>query len=315
MTATRRTRTLRPLVLSIAFAAAPLAVAPRVAYAEAAPKSEAARLKREADALMDQDKYAEALALYEKAYQLSNDPALVYNQGRALEAMGDYPEALDKLEEFEREAPPALLKKVAGLGEHLNDLRARIATLVVTTNAPGARLLVREKAAGTIEGQTRLRTRAGPATIEVAAEGYEPYHANVDLPGGATVPIEAKLVPKQRAPEQALIVVRTTPPADLALDGRALGRAPLEARIDAGTYVLTANASGYREERVPMTVSLGDRREVDLTLEKSSPFYARWWFWTGIAVVAAGGIASYVVLTTERSPDEGTFRPGAVPGP
>jgi tetratricopeptide (TPR) repeat protein len=320
MTVTRRARPHRLLALFLSLAAPAIVPAiPRSALAQAQPKTdpkaEAARMKKEADALMDQDKYAEALALYAKAFEITGDPALLYNQGRAHEAMGDYPEALDELERFEREAPPALQKKVTGLRDHLDDLRRRIATLVVTTNAPGARLMVREKAAGLIDRQTRVRTRAGPATIEVTAEGYEPFHTSVELPGGVTVPIDAQLVPKKRAPEEALIIVRTRPPADIAVDGRALGRAPLEAKLAPGSYVLTANAEGYREERVPMTLSLGDRREVDLELRKPAPIVARWWFWTGLAVLAAGGAATYFALTIERSPSEGTFRPGSVPGP
>jgi hypothetical protein len=230
--------------------------------------------------------------------------------------MGEYPEALDKLERFEREAPPALQKKVTGLREHLNDLRERITTVVVSTNVRGARLLIREKAAGTIDhGEMQVRTRAGPATIEVAADGYEPFETSVELPGGTIVSLEANLVPKRKAAQDTVIIVRTKPAADVAVDGRALGRAPLEAKMAPGAYVLTANAEGYLEERVPMTLSLGDRREIDLELKRPSPLLAKWWFWTGLAVVAAGGIATYVVLTTERSPDEGTFRPGSVPAP
>lgn len=319
MTATRRATPLR-ISLLLSLVAPPLAVSlPHAAFAQAPPKTEpkaeAARMKREADVLMDQDKYAEALALYAKAFAITGDPALLYNQGRALEAMGEYPDALDKLEQFEREAPPALQKKVSGLRDHLDDLRGRIATLVITTNAPGARLLVREKAAATLDRETKVRTRAGPATIEIAAEGFEPYRASLELPGGAMIPLDAQLVPKKKAPEEALVIVRTKPAADIAIDGRALGRAPLEAKMAPGSYVLTANADGYREERVPMTLSLGDRREVDLELKRPSPIVARWWFWTGIAVVVAGGIATYAVLTTERSPSDGTFRPGSVPGP
>jgi tetratricopeptide (TPR) repeat protein len=264
---------------------------------------------------MDQDKYADAIALYQKAYDLSGDPALVYNLGRALEAMGEYPDALDKLEQFEREAPPALQKKVTGLKEHLADLKNRITTITITTNVGGARLLVREKAAGTLDHETKVRARAGPATIEVAAEGYESFKTSLDLPGGTSITVNAPLVAKKKAPEDALIVVRTKPQADIALDGKALGRAPLEQRLAPGSYVLTANAEGYNEERVPMTLALGDRRELDLELKKPASIFGRWWFWTGVALVVAGGVASYFILTTERDPDKGSFNPGSVPGP
>lgn len=316
MTSTRR----KLQRFTLCFALAATGVVPvRVAFAQpkgADAKSDAARLKKEADALMDQDKYADALALYQKGYELSADPALLYNQGRALEAMGEYPEALDKLEHFEREAPPALQKKVAGLREHLADLRNRITTITVTTNVAGARLLVREKAAGTLEKETKVRARSGPATLEVTAEGYESFKTNMELPGGTTVTINAQLVAKKKKlPDDALIVVRTKPQADISLDGKALGRAPLEQRLAPGSYVLTANAEGYEEERVPMTLTLGDRRELDLEMKKDGSVLGKWWFWTAIGVVAAGGAATFVLLTTERGPDSGSFSPGSVPGP
>lgn len=278
-------------------------------------KGDAGRLKKEADALMDQDKYADALALYQKAYELSADAALLYNQGRALEAMGEYPEAIDKLERFEKEAPPALQKKATGLKEHLADLRNRITTVVITTNVPGARLLIREKAAGTLEKETKVRARSGPATIEVTAEGYESFKTSTELPGGTTITINAALVSKKKLPDDALIIVRTKPQADVSLDGKALGRAPLEQRLAPGSYVLTANADGYEEERVPMTLMLGDRREIDLELKKGGSVLGKWWFWTAIGVVAAGGAATAILLTTEREHDNGSFSPGAVPGP
>jgi hypothetical protein len=302
------------LLVSFSCAAADPAVAwaaPRKAPSHDA-ETESARLKREADALMDSGKLADALAVYQRAYELSADPALLYNQGRALEAMGEYPDALDRLEQFEREASPELLAKVPGLEEHIADLRGRLATVLVRSNVRGARVLVREKAVGSVDGELSLRTRAGPATVEVVADGYEPFKGVLVLPGGATTTLDAILSPRKK---DALLVVRTRPIADIVLEGKPLGRAPLEVRVAAGTYDLAARAPGYRDERITMTVGLGDRREIDLELRKSPPVTARWWFWTGLAVVVAGGAAAAFALTTERSPSSGTFQPGQVPGP
>jgi hypothetical protein len=294
--------------------------APSSAFAQPHPKAdkdkdkgEAARLKKEGDALMDQDKYADALAVYARSFELSGDPALLYNQARALEAMGDYPDALDKLEQFEKDASPTLRAKVPGLRELMADVRGRIATLVVSTNANGARLLVREKAVGTIQNQHRLRTRAGPATVEVVAEGYIPFKKEVDLPAGTVVSIDAILVPKKRP--DAILIVRTRPSADITMDGSALGRSPLEARVSPGSHELVATAEGHEEEKVRMTLAMGDRREVDLELKKPPGIFSKWYFWTGVVAVVAGGVALGIALNTEKSPTVGTFGSGQTTGP
>lgn len=275
-------------------------------------KTEAAHLKSAADVLMDQDRYADALVLYQRAYELSSDPALLYNQGRAFEALGDYPTALQKLEAFEATAPAATRARVPGLRDLITDLKGRLATLVVRTNAPGARLLVRQKDEGVINVEKKLSTRAGSASVEVDAEGYEPFRREVDLSAGATVVVEANLVSKKR---DALVIVRTRPVADIVFDGKALGRAPLEVRTTAGPHALVATAEGYYEEKVPMSVALGDRRELDLELRKTPGILSRWWFWTGVGVIIAGGIATAFVLTTEKPHSNGSFSPGSVASP
>lgn len=310
---------LRPLVFRSVLA---LVVLAEVAHAGAAsaqaakpPKTEAARLKKDADALMDQDKYVDALALYARAYELTADPALLYNQGRALEAMGEYAEAIDKLERFEREASPALRAKVPGLKDLLVDLRGRIATLVVTTNAPNARLLVREKAIGTLTPgkETRLRTRTGAATVEVVAEGFTSFKKDIDLVSGAPIKIDAQLQPKKAEP---LLVVRSRPSADIAIDGRAIGRAPLELHLPAGPHLLVADAEGREQQKVKMMLALGDRRELDIELPKTPGITSRWWFWTGIGVVVAGATATILALEIEKSPTKSSFGgTGTVPGP
>lgn len=289
------------------------------AHAEPSPKitradkAEAARLKKDADSLMDQDRHVDALALYAKAYELTSDPALLYNQGRALEAMGEYPEAVEKLERFERDASPTLRAKVPGLRDLIADLRGRIATVVVTTNAPGARLLVRDKAVGTIEKERRIRTRSGTAIIEVVAEGYVTFKKEVDLAPGAVVKIDARLALKKA---DALVIVRSKPTADIAVDGKAIGRSPLEMHLAPGEHLLVAEADGRRTQKLPMTLALGDRREIDIELQNSPGLLSRWWFWTGIGVVVAAGVATTIALNVERDPSPGTFGGrGLVTGP
>ena len=275
-------------------------------------KSEAGRLKSAADVLMDQDRYADALVLYERAYELSSDPALLYNEGRAHEALGDYPKALEKLELFDQQAPPTVRALVPGLRDLIADLHGRMATIVVKTNAPNARLLLRQKDEGIVNGERRLPTRAGQASVEVAADGYETFRRDVELSAGITLTVDANLVLKKR---DALLLIRTTPSADVLFDGKALGRAPLELRTTPGSHELVATADGYQDERIAMTLALGDRRDIELDLRKTPGVTSRWWFWTGLGAVLLGGAATAFILIKEKPHSSGTFGTGSVAGP
>ena len=126
------------------------------------------------------------------------------------------------------------------------------------------------------------------------------------------VVVDANLTPKKR---DALVVVRTTPSVDVLFDGKALGRAPLQVRATPGSHELVARGDGYYEQRVPMTLALGDRRDVELEMRSTPGIASKWWFWTGIGVVIAGGVATAIVLTTEKPHSTGSFSPGSVSGP
>jgi hypothetical protein len=171
---------------------------------------------------------------------------------------------------------------------------------------------VRQKDEGIINVEKRLPTRAGAASIEVDADGFEPFRRDLELAPGATIVIEANLVSKKR---DALVIIRTTPGADVLFDGKVLGRAPLELRASAGSHELVARAPGYYEEKVPMTLALGDRREIDLEMRSTPGIASKWWFWTSIGVVVLGGVATAIIVTREKPHSSGSFSPGSAAGP
>ena len=59
-------------------------------------------------------------------------------------------------------------------------------------------------------------------------------------------------------------------------------------------------------------LAAGEKKEVDVPMAERSSILGRWWFWTAVGVVAAGGVTTFIALTTEKSPDSGTIPPGQV---
>jgi len=98
---------LRSIFVWLAFAMA--IAAPMQAWAQ---KVDVEKLKAQADEAMDNLRYADALDGYQKAYATSHDPRFLYNMGRALGALTQYPEAVEKLERFKLDAPPDLRARV-----------------------------------------------------------------------------------------------------------------------------------------------------------------------------------------------------------
>lgn len=299
--------------LPAALCALILVAAPTAARAggpDASAVARAAAMKAEADGLFDQRRYAEAHSLYRKAYALSRDPALLYNEGRSLEAMGEYPEAIAKLEAFAAAAPPKMRARVPTLDRLLASIRARVASLEVRCNVAGAKVLVRGRVLGTVEGTLKTAVRAGAARIEVIADGYDPFSEEVDLGGNATLTLDVTLREKRVV---AFLDVRAEPSGSLVFIGeRPYGPAPVHASLAPGLHTLRVERSGYVVESYRVTLSPGERRELSVTLHEPPPVTSKWWFWTGVGVAVVGATVVTTALLVERPAGSGSFSPGQI---
>ncbi len=303
-----RAHVLARLVLAVAM----IVAAPASALADEDPAAAAAEIRKRGDAAMDGGRPADALVAYTEAYILTKDPALLYNKGRALMALTEYPQALKELEAFDAAAPPDLKQRVPGLARMIADLRQRVTTISIACDVPGARVRLRDRTLGTCPLPGTVTVNAGKSTLEVTAEGYMPWNKEIDLPPGGVAALEVHLVSKLTT---GVLVVRTNPAGgQVAIDGKPLGDAPVEANLSAGTHSLEARREGSKPTKTTAVVTAGERRELDVMLESEPGLLGRWWFWAGVGAVVAGGVAIVIAVNTEKSPDKGTVAPGVVVG-
>lgn len=298
----------RLVAVALSLSLAVAAVAPRVVHADAT--AEASSLKKKGDLAMDKLDYAGAIAAYAEAYALAKDPAVLYNKGRAHQALAQFPEALRELELFDATAPPALKAKVPKLGALIDEIRAKVSTLTIRCNVKSARVLVRDRVAS-IDGAMQLQS--GTAVIEATADGYLPHREELTLPGGGALTVD--IVLKPRSTTGVLTVKSPVAGATALVDGKPIGTTPAQVVLPAGSHRVVVRSEGYDEAEVSAVVTAGATREVTVDLAKHPGLASKWWFWTGISVVVIGGSVLTYSLLTERKPDSGDFSPGRVSGP
>lgn len=300
------------VALAVTLLFAGLAV-PSVAHAEpsAADVTRAAQLKQTGDDAMVSLRYSDALEAYERAYDITRDPALLYNRGRAYEGLGNFPAALDQLEAFDAQAPASLKARVKKLPELLAKVRARVAVLTVRSAEPGARVMVGDKRVG--DTPLTVKLSSGHATVEVSAEGFTTYRKEVDLPGGGALTLDAELAKKDR---HGVLAVRTNPVGAFATrDGKPLGTTPLEVPLEPGRVVVRLHLDGYLDADASAVVEAGQRQEIDLTLTREPGITSRWWFWTAVGAVVVGGTVLTVALVREKKAPSGDIAPGQIAAP
>jgi len=278
------------------------------------PEERAAALKKQGDAAMDALHYDEAIDDYSQAYALSPDPALLYNRGRVHQARGEWPAALADLERFAHDASPELRQRVPKLDELLAEARGHVATVTLTSNVDGARVLVRKTQVGTTPIPGSLQLDSGPAIVEVLAEGFFDWRRELELKGGATTVLVAQLGTKSTS--GVLRVSALTQGTRVRIDDAPMSGAPAEAIVLAGVHRVVVHADGYDDKETNVVVAAGETKEVALEPDRRPALTSRWWFWTGIGVVvAAGAVTTYALLTSKPADKGDQFQPGQVSAP
>jgi hypothetical protein len=273
----------------------------------------AATLKSRGDAAMDARRFDEALAAYDEAIASSPDPAILYNRGRVYEARGQYAQALADCERFDREASPELRAKVPKLATLLAELRGKVSTLTVTSNVQGARVVVRDVVVATTPIPTALKLVAGPAVIEVIADGCAPFKRTIQLPGGGEALVDATLIAKNQS---GVLLVKAPADATVSVDGAPIGNGSFELSVAAGNHSLVARRAGDEDARTATVVAVGERKEVTMGFQSGRPITSKWWFWTGIGAVVVAGTVVTVSLLVDKSPPTGDkFAPDTVRAP
>jgi hypothetical protein len=272
-------------------------------------------LREQGNQAMLDMRYVDALGLYDQARSLdSNDVGVDYSIARARQLLGDFPEALTALERFDERASPEVKAKVGRLDQLFAELRSRISTLQLKCSQAGARVLLRDKVIG-LTPLASVRLPAGAATLQVELDGFFPVRREVVLPAGGAIELEVTLHARSRS---ALLHVKTSPSgARVAVDGQNIGTSSprVELVLPAGSHQVIAQREGYDDASVPVVLAPGTTRELMVPLERTLPVTSRWWFWTGAALLVAGGAALTVALLRERPADQGTLPPGQVSAP
>ena len=146
--------------------------------------------------------------------------------------------------------------------------------------------------------------------------------ADLRLPLEGEQRAQAEDVIARAARHVAMLSVELEPPrAVLSLDG--LETRSRELVLSPGSYTLAARAPGFQERELSLHLAPGEKRDLRLTLppieldvgattvparvttgtsdeparRDGGSVLERWWFWTAVALVVAGGaVATYVVV-------------------
>ncbi len=141
--------------------------------------------------------------------------------------------------------------------------RGRRGGLALTCSVDGAKVVLNGKALG----KTPLKQQAippGTHALAVKKLGYLDFTETIQIKAGKTVRVYADLLPFAGVIE----VTANVPNAKVAVDGKLVGKAPLEREVKLGSRTVTVTAPGYAPYTETISADPGNLYAIDVKLGK-----------------------------------------------
>lgn len=202
----------------------------------------------------------------------------------------------------------------------------------VTPSSKDATIFVDGNALGPVPDHP-LELPSGEHTVTVKRPGFADFTQKFTLGDGQTMELPAAL----EASSGVLAISSEPEGAEVAIDGRAVGSAPMrEYLLSPGSHEVLVHSEGYDDDvshivvkagkqytvtahlktaapRTHTIVAASDRPEathltpsdeavtpstgLTASMEEEQPVYKRWYFWAGAAVVVAAAVVTAVAVT------------------
>jgi hypothetical protein len=261
----------------------------------------------------DQD-YAGALLKFQRAFEASPDPRLLWNMAACEKSSRHYANALALVLRYRKEGDIRMSESQRQeLSTLIDTLRTLISRVHLVVDEPGASVFVDDRLAGTTPLSDELFVDLGTRRIRVAKAGFQDQVITQEFAGGSELTLYMTL---PAAPHDARITVSSDDSSVISVDGHVVGHGRWDGPVAAGEHSLRVSAVGMVPYEKEIVVQAGQPRTLFVKLEKDAQGGLPTWAWVGLGVVAAGGIATgaYFLLRPSKDPDYtvGTLAPGAV---
>jgi len=149
---------------------------------EAAPVDEDTQRAREAyergRTAFQAGSFREALSAFQEAYDTKPHPTVLVSIAECQERLGQLPQAVTTLEQYLRESPQA--RDRAQVEEKIAAIRARPATLVISSEPPGAAIVVDGEGTGKVT-PADVEVAPGDHTVKLTLSGYRDAEEQVTV--------------------------------------------------------------------------------------------------------------------------------------
>ena len=189
--------------------------------------------------------YKGALVELQRAYELSNNPRILYNVGALEKLLTHYARAVDAWERELREGTGRLSPAEAGEARSsIAIVQQFVTTIDVTANEADATLYIDDYRVGKTPFASPVKIDVGKRAVRLSKDGFVDAVQTVDAASGQRLPVSFTLEPKNKT-ALVSVTVGGAPSATVFVDGKDMGPAPFKGDLTAERHTIEARSPGF----------------------------------------------------------------------
>lgn len=225
---------------------------------------------QEGDTFAKANKWAEALASYQKAMELNKSAGTAAKIANAQYKLGGKPvvtlEAYEKLlQDWSKTLSPTD-KKTAQ--DRIKELTAKVGFLNIKVGEQGAAISVDGASVGNSPLAKPVRVDSGARKVTVTKEGFENFESSVDVAAKATVAVNVDLKEKPKV-SKVTVTVKGGETLTISVDGQDVGTSPWEGTLPPGPHKIAGRSASLRTMEIAVDVKLGTPSAVELVASRA----------------------------------------------
>jgi hypothetical protein len=256
--------------------------------------------------------FAGALLQFERAYDLSSEPRLLWNVAVCEKNLRRYARSVKAIERYQAEGGTRLSEEDQRDALHLlKAIRPFVAVITIKVSEPGADVFIDDERVGSTPLAGPLLIDMGARRIRVSKKGFHDHTQTEQVFGETEIALDVSL---KREIHQGRLIIAAGKDDVIRLDGKIVGQGSWDGAAASGGHTLRVTAPGMKPYQTEVIVQDNAVRRIHVTLDaEPKTGLPTWALITGSALLAAGagvGIGYLAWKASEpRDPVAGNLGP------
>lgn len=257
--------------------------------------------------------YVSAISKFQRAYELSSDPRLLFNIAVCQKNLRKYSKMLATVRRYLEDGAAILSSDDKEQAQDIvKTVEAFVSELKLTVDEKDADVFIDDEKIGVTPLTGTIFVDVGARKIKVTKKGFRDSVETKQVPGGGAIAVTIRM---EKEIHRGKLMVGAGANDVITLDGKVIGRGKWEGAVPSGGHTLKVSAPGMQNYQSEVVISDNQTRRVEVTLNPQATDSTSTILWIagGVAVLAGGAVTGALLFQPPKTaPIDGNFGSGRV---